>query len=363
MEESFYDILGLTDEERSLIGEEFNEACKKKYRALAIKYHPDKWASKSEEERKAAEEKFKAVSEAYNTLTDEKKRAQYDWQQSGSAYNGGFDGTDIGFHGIDMDEIFRRATGEGPFGGRAPFKGDDLNADLTMTLSEAYTGGEHEITINRPVECHHCHGTGSDDGNETKCPHCHGTGWFERRQSMGPNQMSVMRGMCPHCHGTGKIVTNPCHVCGGTGVEYETVTETFDIPAGLPDGVVLKTEGMGSPSENGGPNGDLYIHIHIVKDPYFDLDGSSNVIHYEEIPFNEAMVGFKRDVKCVDGSTLTIHGSELTKDEKVFMFRGKGMPVPNTVGVRGDYAVVVKYKMPDKLTDGQREMLRKFNEL
>ena len=357
-QESFYDVLGLTDEERSLKGDAFNEACKKKYRALAVKYHPDKWASASEEERKAAEEKFKSVSEAYNTLTDEKKRMQYDYSQNGPSYDG--------FGMPDMEDLIRRATGGNPFGGfgnMGPSKGQDIRADVTMTIQEAYNGGDRDVTYRKPVKCHVCNGTGSADGKDTECPQCHGTGWLEQKKIMGPGRIFVNRSMCPNCHGTGRVVTDPCKACNGSGIEYETVTETIVIPPGMADGFVLTSPGMGGESEEGGPNGDLYIRIHVTKDQYFEVVENFNLVHHEEIPFNEAMLGFDREVKCIDGSTLTIHGDELTKDGKPFVFKGKGMPNPNMPGIHGDYAVIVKYKMPDKLTEGQKEMLRKFNEL
>lgn len=360
MEESFYDVLGLTEEERSLKGEAFNNACKKKYRALAVKYHPDKWVSASEDERKAAEDKFKSISEAYNTLTDPNKRMQYDYSQSGPSS----DGFDFGIP--NMEDFMNMAAGGGPFGGfrrRGPQKGPDVSAEISMTLQEAYNGGEHKVIYSRPVKCHTCNGTGSADGKDTECPHCHGTGWFEQKRMMGPGQIFVNRSMCPHCHGTGRMVTDPCKDCNGSGLVYETVTETIEVPPGMADGFVLTSPGMGGVSLEGGQNGDLYIQIQIKDDPYFEVVNKFNLIHKEEVPFNEAMLGFTRDVKCIDGSTVTVHGGELTRDGKRFVFKGKGMPNPNMPGIHGDYAVVVNYKMPDKLTGGQKEMLRKFNEL
>jgi len=352
----YYAILGVNKDATE-------EEIKKKYRAEALKWHPDRWATGTEEEKKTAEEKFKELSEAYNVLSDPQKRAQYDNPNSGFEFQGDIDPMDIFRHMQNMGGFDFGFGDDGPFGfGRQQRvkKGSNVNATVTMTLKEAYEGGEREIDIERIETCSHCHGEGSDDGSSTKCEHCGGKGMVQEFASTGNNSFSIMSHPCGFCHGTGRIVKNPCHVCGGSGNTVRHEKMKIDIPRGMSDGMTIVVSGAGNPIE-GGVNGDMLVHIHIVNDPYFVRPDTLNLIHYESVPFNEAMVGFTKTFKCIDGSEVTVNAPELTPHGKAFVFKGKGMQHPNDARM-GDYAVVIEHKLPETLTDKQREILKHFND-
>lgn len=355
----YYDILGISEEEKKLTGQEFSDLCKKRYHKLAMQYHPDRWANASDVEKKNAEEKFKDIAEANEILSDPNKRAQYD--------NGG---TDFNFEGIDPMEIFRRMSGsrfgfgfndffnEGPKQNR----GSDAAVQIEITLEEAYKGGPRTIQIPKEETCSHCKGTGSDDGQDHTCPDCKGKGFISRSQQFAPGQIAIRRETCRSCGGIGHLITKACHKCHGRGLETHNISETIDLPGGLADGLVIVIPQKGNAPEGGnGVNGDLRVFIHVKPHNYFVVVDGMNIIHYEEVPFNEAMLGFKKDFKCIDGSTVTVNAPELTKHGQAFIFKGKGMPNMNNNSVFGDYAVVINYKLPNKLTDKQREMLKNFN--
>ena len=161
--------------------------------------------------------------------------------------------------------------------------------------------------------------------------------------------------------GKGKTIKNTCKTCGGTGIKIETEQVDITFPGGIFNGGTMKFEGLGSAPQGGGYNGDLYVTFDVKPDPYFEVVDRVNVVHYEEIPFNEAIIGCERKCKCLDGTLVTVKIPELTKDGTPFYFKGKGMPNINGSN-KGDYAVVVKYKLPNKLTKKQREILMTFND-
>lgn len=356
---NYYEILGITDEEKQLTGDAFNEICKKKYRSLALKYHPDRWANESEEKKKEAEEKFKDIAEANEVLSDPQKRSQYD-----------NDGIDFNFEGFDPMDIFNRMShgGFGGFGfdifgggGRRVNKGSDTSAEVTITLKEAYTGCVKEVTINKEVSCSNCNGTGSSDGKKHTCTMCGGSGFVTQTRQMGRNQIFQTSSPCPSCHGTGvNTKTSPCMHCHGSGFESKKTTESIEIPKGIGDNMGFRVEGLGNEPEGQGINGDLLVRVRVKEDPYFKRPDVVNLVHYENVPFNEVMLGFKKDFKCIDGSEVTVFCKELTKPGETFFFRGKGMPDPNNPSVYGDYAVVINYELPNKLTDKQKELLKNF---
>ena len=359
----YYNILGISDEEKKLSGQEFSDLCKKKYHSLALKYHPDRWANSSEEKRKQAEEKFKDIAEANEVLSDPNKRAEYD--------NGG---VEFNFEGFDPMDIFMRMSRMGGMGGfESPFgsffgsneqrvkRGTDIQVEVEMTIEEAYRGGKRVIQIPRNETCSHCHGTGSEDGRDSKCPDCNGEGFISIRRNIAHNQIAVTRTVCMKCRGTGRIINKPCHKCYGSGLETRYVTDTIDLPGGLSDNMVVVIPEKGNSPEGGkGVNGNLRVVVRVKENDYFKMFDEMNVLHYEEVPFNEAILGFEREVKCLDGSKVTVKAPQLTKDGQSFIFKGKGMPNVNNNSILGDYAVVIKYKLPDRLTDKQKEMLKNF---
>lgn len=354
----YYEILGVKKDASE-------DEIKKNYRKLAMKYHPDRWVNGTEEEKKEAEAKFKEISEANEVLSDPQKRQMYD--------NGGFE-----FDSSDFDpfEMFRNMAGgfgngfgdmfgnffgnRGNGSGKRVSKGSDIHTNITITLEESYNGTPKDITYEREKLCKHCNGTGSDDGESTTCPTCNGTGVISRTIQRGPNAFQMTQSRCSACNGSGKIIKTPCRVCGGKGVERERITERLATPKGTADGMSLCLRGSGNPSRDGGPNGDLIVTYYVIENEYFTRPDEINLVHYDEIPFNECLLGFSKKYKTIDGGTVEVNAPELTKDGQAFFFKGKGMPHPQNASVIGDYAVVINYKMPDKLTKEQIEKLKNF---
>lgn len=351
----YYSILGVQKDASE-------EDIKKAYRKLAMQYHPDRWANGTEQEKKDAENKFKDIGEAYDVLSDPQKKAHYD--------NGGMD---FDFGGFDPMEMFRRMSGMGGGFGEDPFmgmfgggrqrvnKGSDIHIEVTLTLEECYKGGKRNVQIERQSTCSHCNGTGSSDGKVHVCNTCHGSGMESEMKQFGRGQFSVISHPCTKCHGTGvDSNVSPCPMCGGSGLVGEWSIETIDVPRGVASGMAFKVDGKGNAPIGGGINGDLIVHVKVNNDSYFERPDAVNLIHYESVPFNEALLGFSKEFRCIDGSKVTVNAKELTKHGEAFIFKGKGMPDVMGGGRYGDYAVVINYKLPEKLTDKQRELLKNF---
>ena len=353
----YYEILGITEEEKKLSQSEFEKVLKKKYRSSALKYHPDRWANGTDEEKKDAEQKFKEIAEANEVLSDPQKRQMYD--------NGGFEFNTDGF---DPFEMFRNMAGSfgGGFsdffgGGRQRVnRGSSVQAHVSMTLEEAYFGGDKKVTVTRQKSCIHCNGTGSADGKTSTCPQCQGRGRIAKHIQLSPNSYQTIETVCQHCGGTGKKITTPCSHCNGSGLESVTTTETFDFPRGLSDGMVINVPGMGNEPNGGGQNGDLHIIVHIYPHSYYTRPDEINLIHYDDVPFNDCLLGFKKEYMAIDGTKVVVDAPELTPHGKAFIFKGKGMPHPNNPNIVGDYAVVINHKLPNKLTDEQKKKLKDF---
>lgn len=363
MEKDYYSILGITEEEKNLHGKDFEKVVSKKFRALSLKYHPDKWVNASEKEKKDAEEKFKEISEANSVLSDEKQRNEYDMRMSG-----GFGGDDI-----DMSEFIRRAqqaaSGFGGFGFQnwgsqnTRQQGTDVTTHVQITLEEAYTGVKKTIKIRKEVKCTKCNGTGSGDGKDHSCPHCNGMGYTEQVHRTG-GFMSTVRTGCNYCHGTGKASNGPsCSDCGGRGTTYKYVDVTVDIPRGVQSGMNVSFNGLGNETPNGGVNGNLVVNITILPHGKFVNAGNNNLIYYDKVPFNQALLGYEGSITCLDGTTLKYKVPELSPDNKSIIFNGKGMPVIDGWGKiigYGDLAIVVKHEYPTSLTLKQRKALKNF---
>lgn len=354
----YYSILGVQKDASE-------EDIKKAYRKLAMQYHPDRWANGTEQEKKDAESKFKDIGEAYEVLSDPQKRAHYD--------NGGMD---FDFGGFDPMDIFRRMSGMGGgfgdgedpfmgmFGGRRQRvnKGSDIHIEVELTLEECYKGGKRNVQVERQKKCSYCNGTGASDGKVHVCQTCHGSGMESEMKQFGRGQFSVTSHPCTRCGGTGKDRSfSVCKHCNGSGVAHEYVTEEIEIPKGVDDGMAFRIDGRGNAPEGNGVNGNLIVHVKVLKDKYFERPDNLNLIHYESVPFAEALLGFKKEFKCVDGSKVTVNAHELTKPGEAFIFKGKGMPdIMSGGNVVGDYAVVINYELPKKLTNKQKEMLENF---
>ncbi len=356
----YYDLLGV-DKNAS------ESDIKKAYRKLAMKYHPDKFSNASEKEKKDAEEKFKEINEAYQVLSDPDKKAKYDRFghaafENGGAGAGGFGGFG-GFEGAE--DIFSSffGGGFGGFGGgsrrRGPEPGDDLRVDVTLTLEEVANGVEKEIKYVRQGKCSTCNGTGAEPGSNMKtCDKCNGTGHINVTQrTVFGNFQSVEE--CDKCKGKGKIPEKKCKKCNGTGVERETVNKKVKIPVGIEDGQRLRLSGMGNASREGGPNGDLYIFIH-VKDHDFFLRNGNDVICEVPITFAKAALGGEVDIPTLKGKK-SIKVPAGTQNGKVFRLKGEGINNPRSYQP-GDQLVKIIIEVPTNLNENQQELLRKFDE-
>ena len=345
------------------------EEIKSAYRKLAKKWHPDRWVNGTEDEKKKAEDEFKKIAEAYDVLGDEEKRKQYDsgadeqWQDMGG--------------GFDPFEAMRQAAAAGmggfgdffsSFGGQrrqSGHAGRDIEAYVTITFAESLKEKlEKEVTIKKRVSCHHCNGTGSEDGQKHECPYCHGTGMETKTERQG-NAFTMYQTPCRHCHGTGKQIDKPCKECGGTGFVEEEKKITLNIPGGLRDGMTIVYSQMGEDGTPGYPKGNLLLHLTVVQETpgYFEIGDTNdlNIYHEETVSFVDALLGGKITVKCPDGSDWAINIHECTVPEERFTKnRGGFLSTNGYTAMKGDYIVIIKYDVPTKLTKEQRKALESF---
>jgi molecular chaperone DnaJ len=340
-----------------------DEDIKKAYRKLAMKHHPDR----NQGDGKKSEERFKEAKEAYEMLSDPAKRAAYDqYGHAGVDPNaGGFRGGPgaEGFGGFAeafgdiFGDIFSggAAGGARRAGGQQVYRGSDLSYAMEITLEEAAHGKESQIRIPSWEACETCSGSGAKPGTSAKtCPTCSGAGTVHLRQGFFSIQQT-----CPHCHGTGKIIPEPCATCGGQGKVKKTKTLEVKIPAGINEGMRIRSAGNGEPGMNGGPSGDLYIEIRIKQHEVFERDGDD--LHCTvPVGLTTAALGGGIDVPTL-GGTAEIELPEGTQHGKTFRLRGKGIK-----GVRssypGDLYCHVSVETPVKLTEHQRKLMKELDE-
>ena len=359
----YYEVLG--------IGKNATDAeIKSAYRKLAKKYHPDLNPGNKE-----AEEKFKEVNEANDVLSDPQKRQRYDQfgfagvDPNYAAANGGGAG---GFGGVDLGDIFGDIFGGGfgggfgGFGGgsstrtaNAPRKGHDIQASVILTFEEAAHGCSKKITINRQDTCPDCGGTGAAKGTSPEtCPDCGGRGYVVTQQRT-PFGVMQSQQPCSHCGGRGTIIRNPCKTCRGTGKTAARKSLEINIPAGIDDDQNIALRGQGDAGSNGGPAGDVIVHVTVKADPMFERDGYDVTIHVP-ITFSQAVLGDDVEVPTVDGRIVQ-HIPEGTQSGTKFRLRGQGIQYLNGRG-RGDQYVIVDVEIPKKVTRAQREALKAFED-
>lgn len=346
----YYDRLGVSKDASQ-------DEIKRAYRKMSKKYHPDI------NKEPGAEEKYKEVQEAYETLSDDQKRAAYD-QYGPDGANAGFGGQG-GFGGFDggagfggFEDIFSSFFGGGAARNpNAPRQGDDLQYRVNLSFEEAVFGAEKEVHYNREATCKTCSGSGAKPGTSpVTCGRCHGQGVInvDTQTPLGVMRRQVT---CDVCHGTGQEIKDPCQTCHGTGHEKQSHKVSVKIPAGVATGQQIRLAGQGEAGFNGGPYGDLFVIINVNPSDKFTRDGST--IYYTlNISFVQAALGDTVEVPTVHGNVeMTIPAG--TQTGKTFRLKGKGAPRLRG-GSQGDQHVTVKIVTPTKLNDAQKEALLAF---
>lgn len=340
--QDYYETLGVS---RNASDSELKGA----YRRLAMKYHPDR-----NPDSKEAELKFKEAKEAFEVLSDPRKRAAYDQfghaGVDGSA-GGGFGGA--GFRDI-FDEVFGDIFGARG-GGERVYRGADLRYDLSITLEEAVAGTTAKIRVPSRVECSDCGGSGAEPGTSpVTCDTCGGQGQVRLQQGFFSIQQT-----CPSCRGSGRVITDPCKTCRGEGRVREYKTLSVKVPPGVDNGDRIRLAGEGESGERGGPPGDLYVEINVREHPIFVRDGA-HLFCEVPISFTTATLGGELEVPTLDGRvSLKIPGG--TQTDKLFRIRGKGVR-PVRGGGPGDLMCKVTVETPVNLNAKQKELLRAFDE-
>jgi len=335
----YYKILGINKTATQ-------EEIKKAYRKLARKYHPDLNPGNKE-----AEEKFKEINEAYAVLSDPQKRKEYD---SGGSFDfkgfdfGGFDFT----KGFDLGDIFGDIFGDTFTATRTTYaRGEDIIIPVTLSFEEAYNGTIKPITYQRYIECSSCNGSGAD--RLDICKKCGGTGRvYASRGFLRVSQT------CSQCGGSGRIASSKCKNCGGSGRVLTTQTVKAKIPAGVDNGSTVKVKGYGNAGRGSATSGDLILEVTVESHPLFTRKGEDI---YLELPitFVEAVLGAKVDVPTPDGTFVKMKIPEGTQGGQKFRISGKGFPSPKG-GKRGDMYAEVKIVVPKKLTESEKEEIKKL---
>lgn len=344
--EDYYELLGVP---RNASDAEI----KKRFRQLAMKYHPDR-----NKDDPQAEDKFKNIKEAYETLSDPKKRSAYDqFGHAGVDPSMGAPGGP-GFGPEAFTDIFSDVFGDIFGGGRRRTRvnqGADIRYNLDLSLEDAVRGTEVRIRVPTLVTCAECDGTGARRGTSpTMCMMCQGHGTVRLQQGFFSIQQT-----CPSCHGTGRVVKDPCRNCQGHGRVEEMKTLSVKIPPGVDTGDRIRLSGEGEAGENGGPPGDLYVHVQVREHPIFQRDGLNL---YCEVPisFPLACLGGELEVPTLDGKVKLKIPAE-TQTGKLFRMRAKGVP-PVRGGEPGDLLCRVIVETPVRLTKEQKELIEKLDE-
>lgn len=346
------------------------DGIKKAYRKLAVKYHPDKNPGD-----KAAEEKFREATEAYEVLKDPNERSKYD-QFGHAAFDtaaggfGGFGGFDLSdalrafMQDFGSDSLFGDLFGFGSTRRRARSRtegtrGNDLQIHLKLTLEEIHSGVTKKIKVRRKERCDECSGTGSKSGKKAVCPQCGGSGRVRQVSSSLFGQI-IQESVCPACHGEGCTVKDPCRKCGGSGRKTIETTVAVDIPPGVAEGNYITVQGKGDAGLYGGPAGDLIIIIMEKENEFFDRHGI-DVFCTIDITFSEAALGVAKTIPTLDGKvSLKIPAG--CQSEKIFRLREKGLPVLHSSQM-GDQLVKIHVRTPEKLSREQRVLFEKITEL
>ncbi|MEX2209855.1 MAG: molecular chaperone DnaJ [Patescibacteria group bacterium] len=354
----YYDILGISRQAS------VNDI-KRAYRKLAHKYHPDKGGTKEDER------KFREVQEAYEVLSDDKKRAAYDqFGHAGAAgagagpggfggqgfggFQGGAEGVDFGGFGDIFEQFF------GGFGGagtrqRGPARGSDLQVNVTVDFEEAVRGADKEVSLTRRAACGTCSGNGAAKGAKiVTCQRCNGQGQVQvtRRTILGTMAQVTP---CPECHGEGKRPEKACPTCGGEGRVQKKETLKVKIPAGIDDGQTIRVQGAGEAGERGAPSGHAYVVVRVKPSKAFERDGADLRIAVP-VSFAQATLGATIEVPTPTGDTATFKIPAGTQSGTSFTLKGEGMPKLGSAA-RGDLVATVQVVVPKKLSAEEKKLV------
>lgn len=351
----YYQLLGVSRDASA-------DDLKKAYRKLALEHHPDKNPG-----NKDSELKFKEISEAYDVLKDEQKRAAYDRYGhdaftsggGGRASSGGNPFQQSGFAESDFSDMFGDFFSDITGGGRgrsrqAQTRGADLKYNLTINLEEAFTGVEKNIKFSSAVKCKTCSGSGSSDGGDvTNCNHCHGHGTVRMQQGFFAIEQT-----CPYCGGAGKVIKKPCTTCSGQGRTEQHRSLNVSIPAGVENGTRMRLTGEGEAGIRSSNAGDLYVFVNVKEHPIFKVDGSN--LHCRiPITVTMATLGGEVEIPTIDGSKVKLKIPASTQPGDKLRLRDKGMSKIRS-SQRGDFYAHVTVEIPKSLTKKQKEL---FEEL
>ena len=329
---------------------------KKAYRKLAMQYHPDRNPDNPE-----AEAKFKELSEAYDVLRDDQKRAAYDQFGHAAFENGGM-GRGGGSSAFDFassfSDIFEDLFGDFGGGGRrhSQTRGADMRYNMEITLEETYHGKKATIRVPTSVACDACHGSGREgDAQPTTCGMCRGHGKVRAQQGF----FTIER-TCPTCQGMGRVIENPCKPCGGSGRVRREKSLAVNIPRGVEDGTRIRLSGEGEAGLRGGPPGDLYIFLSVTPHQFFEREGL-NVFCAVPISMTTAALGGHVEVPTLDGTRARLTMPAGTQSGKQFRMRAKGMPAVRGNG-KGDLFIQAVVETPVNLSKKQKELLKEFED-
>jgi molecular chaperone DnaJ len=351
-DKDFYAVLGVSKDATA-------DEIKKAYRKLARANHPD-----SNPGNAAAEERFKAISEAYSVLSDAEHRKEYDEQRA--LFAGGAFRRPGGSGGYDFRDVFTGGGGRGGSGGlndlfggifgggrvrTAPRRGQDVETEASLTFEQAIEGQTVSLRLSSDEACSACAGTGARAGTVPRvCPTCEGSGM----QTSSDGGVFSMTEPCRQCLGRGLVVDDPCPVCHGSGRGVSDRTISARIPAGVKDAQRIRLRGKGGPGEHGGPNGDLYILVHVSPHPLFGRKGD-NLTLTVPVRFDEAALGATISVPTIDGRPVSLKIPPATPNGRTFRVKGRG--APGRAGVRGDLLVTVEVETPLAIDDASRAAL------
>lgn len=353
----YYEVLGVSRGSS-------DEDIKKAYRKLAMKFHPDRVAHMTDDEKKSAEDKFKELQEAYAVLSDPQKKQMYEqFGHAGVGGNSASGGAGFGgFQGGGFDDIFsafgdifgNRGGSRGNQHANGAMRGSDLEYQIEITLEESAFGVEKQVTFPRTEKCSSCSGSGAKKGSDVvTCNTCKGQGQVRFAQGFFSVQQA-----CPDCNGSGKTIKDPCRECHGIGLVKERKTVKVNVPSGVEEGSTLRLTGEGEAGLKGGSNGDLYVHIRIKSHKVFTRQGKD--LHCEvPINFITAILGGEVDVPNIDGKLVKLKVPEGTQSASVLRIRDKGIKSLRGVNY-GDLYCHIIVETPVKLTDKQKDLLLEF---